>query len=124
MQNQPRLFLKIVGEKSYIQVNNTNIVFRYDYIGKLETFDEDMNYIIDKQFPLKRGKGSKRNMNVLAAEEPDDGGFHKELDEYRNCSSDLVNSVTQRYQRDLHQFGYTFDYVDGKYYAGCQGDCC
>ena len=97
---------------------------KYDYIGKVETFDEDMNYIIDHQFPAKRGKSSRRNKNSFVMSENKGGGFYKELVEYQNTSEELVESMKRIYGRDFVQFGYSVDEVDGRYFATCQDGCC
>ena len=96
-------------------------IVKYDYLAKVETFDNDMNYIIDHQFPYKRGKNTQRN---TWAEKKQISMFYKELEAYENVSMALVNIPQVKYSRDFEQFGYTTDIIDGKYYATCHGSCC
>ncbi len=88
----------------------------------METFDEDMDFIIDHQFPLGRGKHTHRN--TLSTKADGQGKFHKELKEYEGLPNDLVEYVMRKYRLDNQQFGYTTEIKNGKYYASCDRDCC
>ena len=107
--------------KGPYESNCNPCMLKYDYLGKVETFDHDMNYIIDHQFPLKRGKNTKRNSNL---DTKTSSVFYKELKEYKHISPLLVKVAMIKYGRDFHQFGYKTDLNGGDYFATCTGSCC
>ena len=77
---------------------------QYDYIGKVETFDHDMNFIIDKKM---KGRGKNTKNNVWDEhKDPAHFPFSKVLKEYRNVTLDMLDFLSTKYQKDFEQFGY------------------
>ena len=114
-------FLKAGGDDIHFTGPYANwcqpCMVKYDYIGKVETFEHDMNAIIERQLPAKRGKGTKKNSSTGTL-------FYKKLVEYKHVPVDLITFVKNKYSKDIAQFGYRFQYVSGSYFATCAGSCC
>ena len=92
---------------------------KYDYIGKVETWDNDIGYIIDTHFPKKRGKATKGNVNSEVMEV-----FDKRLREYEDISDEHMEYMDRKYADDFTMFGYKWEKKDDEVYASCDGGCC
>ena len=99
-------------------------IFKFDYIGKVETFSHDINFIIDHQFPPGRGKTVRGNVGKQTGSHSEGAGYHKHLTEFDSLPADLIEVVNNTYRQDLEMFGYEWNNIDGKSYAACTGDCC
>ena len=119
-------FLKAGGKDMHFSGPYENkcqpCVLKYDYLAKVETFDKDMDYIIDHQFPAKRGKNTLRN--TWGTPKIQKIKFYKELKEYEELPEELIHFAVSKYSRDFEQYGYTTDRINGKCYATCKGSCC
>ena len=96
-------------------------VLKYDYIGKTETFEKDIEYIIDNHMT---GRGKKTKRNSWSKDEKEKGAFSKLLKEYRNVSDDMVQFLSDKYLKDFYQFGYTFAREKEDVVIRCTGNCC
>ena len=99
-------------------------MLEYDYIGKVETFSHDINFLIDKQFPPGRGKMVHQNQHQSTYDIETYGGYHKMLPLFDNVSDTLRAFVITKYKLDFQMFGYKWQRKDHHIYASCHGDCC
>ena len=98
-------------------------VIQYDYISKLETYNEDANYIINNHLS---GIGAEdtvsRNYTRPRARES------KHVEEYDNIPSQLLHEVAAVYAKDMNMFGYSIKKQDKQVMALCGeanvADCC
>ena len=94
---------------------------KYDYIGKVETFDHDMANIIERQFPAKRGKNTR--LNVAGTHEHTQR-FCKRLKAYEDVPKKLFNNTVNYYASDFVNYGYIWHWTNGSFVVQCNGTCC
>ena len=119
-------FIKAGGTDRHFNGNYVNwcsaCLIKYDYIGKVETFDKDMNHIITHHFPAGRGKSTHHN--IAGTSLGRNNTYRKKLANTENVTEDPIDHIEGNYATDLKAFGYKIERIDGDYYSSCDGGCC
>ena len=93
----------------------------YNYIGKTETFRQDIAYIVNKHM---KGRGVSTRRNSWGAESSRTARFNKTLTEFKQLTDGQLKFLSQMYYKDFGQFGYTWNITRDGMSVGCDGACC
>ena len=98
-------------------------VIKYDFIAKLETHDEDANFIINNHLSgIGAEKTLSRNYSRPRAREI------KHVEEYDNITHQMLHDVAAVFSKDMNMFGYSNKKQDKGVMALCGdrdvADCC
>ena len=97
-------------------------IVNYDSIIKLETFSHDVVPLVSSKL---EGRSSNTMVNSFSKASWDKN-FHKYLPSYVNVTNRQLERIVDKYKLDFHQFGYRYDFKNGKMDLSCNSTqgCC
>ncbi|XP_071830238.1 carbohydrate sulfotransferase 11-like isoform X2 [Apostichopus japonicus] len=92
-----------------IWIHNRVCEMRYDFIGKLETIEDDYRYMLYK---MSRGRLHASDYNFMGAYRSYHGNDEKLQEYYQQVPSSVLQLWYNIYRRDFELFGYNMDIIN------------